>query len=497
MDAPELEKKNLPHLYGQKMYKWQRNFYDTKNKVNLLFCANQCGKSSIQIRKVIDMATNKEKWPEWWPSHPVPGIFWYFYPDAATANVEFTHKWEKEFLPRGPMKEDSVYGWELEKPITEGKFPTLIFKSGVTVYFKGYSQNVFSVQASTLHLIATDEELPAGFFNELLFRLFAVDGYFSMVCTATRGQLFWKNSIEPRSKQLETLPSAHKQQISMYQCLEFEDGDKKTPITLEKIKRVEESCTSSHQIAVRVHGKFSRDANIVYDGFDPKVSLVRPYDINSWSIFAGIDVSPKEKGHPPAIVYVAIRPDYKKAAVFKGWCPRGAGQVFSNTDIILENRSMRKEIKKVTQCSVSEEAEDFINTSNTLGESFTPVNKSLTLGQSLINNLFKSGMLDIFDIPELHGLVDELTSFEPGSTKKEAVDDFIDALRAAISMIPFDFSDQLENLATRDELNRKEERKNENKKRYQRDRDELLAEIHANEGEGQDNAVAEWAELYD
>lgn len=37
-------KKNLPHLYGHKLYKWQREFFESKNKMLFLNSANQVGK---------------------------------------------------------------------------------------------------------------------------------------------------------------------------------------------------------------------------------------------------------------------------------------------------------------------------------------------------------------------------------------------------------------------------------------------------------------------
>ena len=71
-------REDLPHLYGWKFYPWSREFFESRNKMNLLCAANQIGKSSIAIRKNIEWACNKKLWPELWDTEPKQ--FWYFYP---------------------------------------------------------------------------------------------------------------------------------------------------------------------------------------------------------------------------------------------------------------------------------------------------------------------------------------------------------------------------------------------------------------------------------
>ena len=49
--------KNVPHLHGWKLYKWAQEYWDSKDKVQLICAANQISKSSTQIRKHIHWAT--------------------------------------------------------------------------------------------------------------------------------------------------------------------------------------------------------------------------------------------------------------------------------------------------------------------------------------------------------------------------------------------------------------------------------------------------------
>ena len=102
----------LPFLYGWKWYSWARAFYDSRNPINLLCAANQISKSSTQIRKSINWATNKTLWPELWVRKPTQ--FWYLYPTKPQVDAEFETKW-KLFLPTGSYKEDPEYGWTMER----------------------------------------------------------------------------------------------------------------------------------------------------------------------------------------------------------------------------------------------------------------------------------------------------------------------------------------------------------------------------------------------
>lgn len=96
-------KRCLPHLYGWKNYPWMRDFLECTNRTMFLTAANQIGKSSVQIRKIIDWATNKEIWPLLWRS--TPRVFWYLYPARDVATAEFDTKWVPDFMPKDEMKD--------------------------------------------------------------------------------------------------------------------------------------------------------------------------------------------------------------------------------------------------------------------------------------------------------------------------------------------------------------------------------------------------------
>lgn len=435
LEEQKRKRDGLPHLYGQKFYPWGKRYFTSTNKMCLLFAANQIGKSSIQIKKCIHWATEETLWPRLWKT--TPRIFWYFYPDTITAQAEVEHKWIPEFLPRGGYKDSGKYGYTIEDLGKKNKFPVIKWNCGVTLYFKGYSKSVVNIQASTVHAIFCDEELPQDYFDEIMFRLTATDGYFSMVCTPTIGQLFWRDAIEPLSKDDERFPTAYKQQISMYDCLEYEDGSP-TPWTEERIKTIEARCSSLLEIQKRVHGKFISDGGLKYSSFDPGKNVVAPYSISGWILYAGVDIGTGgEIRHPASISFIAVRPDFKKGAVYQGW--RGDGIDTTSSDILEQFRRMRGNQKFVQQC-YDHQARDFFLVSTRLGEPFIPAEKSQELGIDMLNTLFQNGMLDIFDIPELVPLVNELLSLRTATAKKDAKDDFIDSMRYGVTKIPFDWT---------------------------------------------------------
>src|SRR5690606_31796434 len=101
----------LPHLYGQKMYAWQRWFFDSTDHMLLLTAANQIGKSSIQIRKCIEWCTNPELWQALFPGGLHTKLAWYLYPSKDVATYEWETKW-KPLMPKGKFKDHPRYGWQ-------------------------------------------------------------------------------------------------------------------------------------------------------------------------------------------------------------------------------------------------------------------------------------------------------------------------------------------------------------------------------------------------
>lgn len=428
------EKAGLPHLHGWKWYKWARAFFESANKEgNFLCAANQISKSSTQIRKCIHWATERTLWPKLWP-HMNPNQFWYLYPNKDVATAEYYTKWI-QFLPQGPMKDDPVYGW---KPEFERKqIKAIHFNSGVTLYFKSYSQDVQDLQSGTVFAIFCDEELPVELLGELQSRLNATDGYFSMVFTATLGQEYWRKTIEPRVGEEENHPDAFKLQISLYDCLQYEDGSN-SHWTHERIERIKRKCTTTTEMLIRVYGKFAKIGGRKYEAYDETLNRTANHPLpKDWLIYSGVDIGSGTR-HPAAICFVAVDPLFRRGRVFRAW--RGDGIPTTSGDILVKYIDLREDLKPTLQC-YDYASNEFFQIASGAGESFEPAEKKHAVGERILNTLFKHQMLAIQDgDSELDKLSSELMSVLITTPKNEAADDLCDALRYAVTKIPWDFS---------------------------------------------------------
>lgn len=426
----------LPFLYGWKWYKWARTFFESQNKINLLCAANQISKSSTQIRKCIHWATAQDLWPELWERAPIQ--FWYLYPTKAQVSAEFETKW-KQFLPKGEMKKDPYYGWEVERK--NGDIIAIHFNSGVHVYFKTYAQNASALQSGTCDAIFCDEELPVDLYEELMFRISASAGYFHMVFTATSGQDFWRRCLEPEGDEKEELPDALKLVVSLYEAMEYEDGTK-SHWTIEKIKMVEARCSTHNEVLKRVFGKFIVLGGRKYEEFDIKRHLKKKHPVPStWLIYVGADIgSGGAEGHKAALCYVAVSPDFRQGRVFLGW--RGPENVVTTAgDVVQKHIDLKKEHKlTITQQFYDWASVDFYNIATRLGEPFEKAEKSHDIGENFLNTLFKNNMLYIYEDEELVKLAGELATLKKTTNKRQAKDDFSDALRYAVTRIPWDWT---------------------------------------------------------
>lgn len=284
-----------------------------------------------------------------------------------------------------------------------------------------------------------DEELPVELLSELQLRLAATDGFFSQVFTATLGQDHWRRCMEPGDSDEETHPHARKWNISMYDCLQYEDGSA-TPWSLDKIERVKARCGTKAEIDRRVYGRFVVSGGLMYEAFDRELNTCDPFEIPpSWFIYTGIDCgSGGERGHPSAMVFVAVAPDYKRAVVFKGW--RGDRIQTTASDTLMKYIELRGGMKPTLQ-SYDWESKDFFTVASRMGETFVPAEKGRDLGKQLLNVLFKNRMLLIFrGEPELEKLITEITTLLEATAKTKAKDDFLDALRYSVTRIPFDWT---------------------------------------------------------
>ena len=458
-------------------YQWAWNFFTSKNKYNFLVAANQISKSSTQIRKCIHWATATEIWPELWPSSPTQ--FWYFYPTQGVGHNEFKEKWVKEWLPLGPedrredgtidwhhinkhgaYHENSVYGWR--PSFKNGFIESIAFNSGVTVYFKSYEQGADALQTASVYAIFCDEELPEELLSELQARCFSptISGYFHLVFTATIGQEIWRATMEERGKN-EKFPTAFKQQVSMYDCLHYMDGTK-SPWTVKAIKEIESNCKDQAEIDRRVNGKFVIDADRKYVSFQRAKNLKPDHKLpKDWLVYAGVDIGSGGKAHPAAICFVAVKRDFSCGRVFKCW--RGDGIPTDSADILNKFLELRADMKPVASF-YDHQSKDFFTVASRRKIPFTKAEKGAEVGEQLLNTLFKNDMLAIYDHPEGMKLVVELENLKSTTPKPKAKDDLIDALRFAVTQIPWDFSvlnkkepkkkDKYANLSEREKIRR-------------------------------------------
>lgn len=446
------ERDGLPHLYGQKFYPWARKFFDSRNHETLLCSANQVGKSSVAIRKIIHWATAKNLWPELWPSlqkNQAPNLMWYLYPTAAVATSEFESKWVPQFLPRNEFKTHPTYGWteEWEK----GYISKIRFNSGVQIHFKFYSQKIKDLQTSSVYYINSDEEMPIHFLSEIKARLNATGGHWSMVFTATTGDPYWRATMEPTNRDEERHPEALKIQVSLYDSQMFEDG---TPShwTEKKIEAAKANCPTEAEIQRRVYGRFVKSQGLKLESFDLQRNMTEAHPLpGSWMFYGGVDPgSGGQSGHPAAMIILAVSPDYKQGRVFK--FKRLDGIPTAASDILDHYRAMRGNLPMVSQV-YDWSSRDFFTYASRIGESFIPAEKARDAGFGLLNTLFKNSMLKLpKGDSEVDKLVQEICSLPMDYDKRKTLDDGIDALRYACMAVPWDFSDVESSIKVEDAL---------------------------------------------
>jgi hypothetical protein len=436
MEQMLILKQGLPHLFLFPHYPWSRKAFDSNNREVLLCSANQVGKSTTAIRKNIELATNPKLWPKFWPSlnGGCPNLFWYFYPSSDVATTEFETKWQ-QFMPQGDFKNHPQYGWDVK--YDKGKIHQIVFNSGVRIQFKFHSQKPSNLQAATVYHVTCDEELPEHFLPEIRFRLNATRGYFMMVFTATLGQMYWKKAMEPSSKSEEVMPKALKIQVSMYDCLKYEDGTK-GPWTRARITEAKDMCPTEAEVQRRVYGRFVKSSGLMFESFELDKNMYEdaPEDFREWSIYGGVDCgSGGQSGHPAGILFLAVSPDLTQGRVFRCW--RGDNVATTVIDILDKYKQLRGKLKPIMQVYDYSSA-DFFSLATQDNEPFMRADKSRDIGIDLVNTLFKTGMLKILrnDV-ECGKLVQELTSLSVDTDKRKAKDDLIDPLRYVCMSVPW------------------------------------------------------------
>jgi hypothetical protein len=443
----ELEKKRvrfeLPHLFGFPPYQWTVDYWNSTARMKFICAGNQLSKSSTQIRHCIDIATNKSKWamyaPKWVDENPgVPPVAWYIYPNKGKILEEFD-KWEREFLPRGTMKNDPAYGWKLEKD-KDGTPMKLSFRTGFTVWFRSWYHDL---QAGTLAFLFIDEECPAegqnAIWGELMARVTRYDGMVSMCFTATLNQPFFFDVIERIGQKDERFPEAFKRQVSMeYDCEFYADGTR-SPWTPEEVAKQKAKMGTEIEINRRVHGRFVSNVGRKFPSFNRRRHVLPAAPVNrDWDFYVGVDPGTGGAGHPAGIAVVAVNKEAKFARAIRLW--RGNSEENTNSSQVLQKYIDLTSDLPITRSYYDWHNKEFFLRAQDAGIPFSKAEKGQEFGTDLLNTLWKNDMLIIDEGEFSDELATEIENLRHETAKTKAKDDLTDALRYAISKVQFDFS---------------------------------------------------------
>lgn len=453
------ERKRLPHLHMHKWYQWGREFFDDRvTRTQVLCSGNQVGKSSVLIKKIIDMAVTPERWTEYWPNllpDQVPGQWWSLYPTKDVATTEFYEKW-KPLLPQVD-EDDPKYGWK-ETRGSHGIVSKLSFNTGINIYFKAYKQDVQSLQSGSVYLLAGDEEVPAALLPELQMRTNATNGFQFFAFTATLGQKHWRQVVEERS----VWTFAKVWQVGLPDCRYYDDGTE-SMWTPERIQRTIDSCATPNEVAKRVYGRFVLDSGLMYPQFDSDVH-VTPFHRTpaGWDNYAGIDYGTGgTTGHPATIVIISVNPERTQVRMIRAW--RGDKTPTTAQDIVNKFMEMAMGLKVVTAYyDYGPGGRDVGTIASRLGLPFEPANKGSEHGRSIIQSLLKNKAIKFYEhhedctFPAEHletpKLIEEFVGATIAADKRFAkLDDLLDALRYALSKIPWNWEAMMSYVAEAEE----------------------------------------------
>ncbi len=271
-------------------------------------------------------------------------------------------------------------------------------------------------------------------------RLSATDGYFNMGFTATLGEELWRLTMEPDAEEEEKFPDALKTQVSLWDCQFFEDG---TPSrwTEKRIKARIAACSTHDEYLKRIMGRFVMETGKRFPSYN---ALKHVRDLakipERWLVYGGVDPgSGGEKGHPAAIAFIAVRPDFRAGRVFLAW--RGDGVLTTAGDVVKKYIELKLENEFETTAQAYDwAAKDFDTISRRMGETFQKADKDRESGDKLLETLFRFKMLLLYDHPEVMKASREFATARKNARKTHAKDDLIDAIRYAAKLVPWDFS---------------------------------------------------------
>lgn len=431
LEQREKLKQGLPHKYGFKFYDWQLDYINSFEKMCLLCAANQIGKSVCNFIKMITWATEPSLWPKLWDKKPIQ--FWYFLPGKDNVTTEFRTKWIPELLPRGEFKNHPQYGWREE--FRNKHLWAIHFNTGVSIYIHTYGQDVMHLQGGTVDAIFVDEEVPWELIPEMMMRINARNGYFNAVMTPTIGQEMWRRVFEVRGEG-EVFPDAYKKQVSIYECQKFSDGTL-SHWTDQRITQTLNRLGTQAEIDLRAHGKFTVQEGLKLPAFNRDVNVAKPIDVTGWYFVSGVDPGGGGQGSLPAIVFLAIRPDFQASRVTEVW--RGVPEkIYTAQDVFDQYVDMKKSRPMLGEF-YDYGAKDFGTIATRQGFSFQTADKDRKRGFALTNTLLKNSMLIIDSTEPNQDLILEITTLREDQNKRNAPDDAVDALRYALMSVPWNF----------------------------------------------------------
>lgn len=425
---------------AHRLYKWQTEFLLNRNPLAFLTAANQIGKSTVHILKALNMAMRVDLWPYWFPRKK-PTTFIYAYPDAKLATTEVEEKWVKVYLTRDKMANDARWGWRAYYD-ARGFIESLVFNTGVTIYFRFYSQSPQTLQAHSIDAVFLDEECPEAHYDELMVRTQATQaqgsGYVSMVFTATLCQPYLYHTMECQGLESEQFKGAWKRQISVFDCMQYTDGTPSEIWTEDYIQnKLLPRYRNQREINRRVMGKFVKDSALLHQEFDSLLNTEAAGStrMDGWRTFIGIDFGTGgENGHSSAIAVVRVDQTYTQARCVHIW--HSKRRRMTQSDLLLKYKDIAS-IVGSHWAFCDSAATDFFTFAAREGIRIEMAEKSHEIGLNLLNSLFKNQQLKIVHpIFDTGQLIVELQTIDVNTKKNKRVDDAADALRYAMSRIP-------------------------------------------------------------
>lgn len=437
---------SLPHLHGFDWYPYQKEFLSVHKEIQVLCCANQLGKTTILLAKLVNLATDLKLWKKYWEKPPV--TFIYMLPNQKLHDEAARTKWES-VLPRNEYKKHPIYGWEW---VRRGKsYLGIEFNSGVKILFWSFGMSNTNRQSISASVVAFDEEPDAEIIPEVHTRTSAIriaqgnrknawGGFKIFAFTPTKSQNFFREVLEETGRK-ERWPvsdgNVWKKCVSLYDCQKHVSG-KKSIWTRRKIDKIKKTLPTEAEIKRRVYGRFQASEDLVYPQYSREKNNIDFIPaLPGYLYYAGIDYGSGGTAHPSAIAFVAVNKAYNKGYVTDVWIGDN-GELTTCSDVIEKYKSMIRG-RTIVQAFYDWGAKDLHTFAMRAGLNLNKANKDHKIGEDLLNALFKNRMLWICDT-DYHTNVTstQFTTFVKKKNVKKEFDDGIDAVRYAISSIPWD-----------------------------------------------------------